>query len=141
LGSGGDRRAWPLVDLEPEDVRPGVVAHDVEVPLALGDERRVELGVQDLFRVEDRTGDELPEGVDDARPAAGHDRAGLVAQRVGGVLGKSARVENWLALRTKQRPSTATCRMVATNWSRPSAVGAQYSSIPLPYMAMRIKGM
>jgi hypothetical protein len=42
------------------------------------------------------------------------------------VAGKSFLRMNWQALSTKQRPSSATCCIVANQVSRSSAVGAQW---------------
>jgi hypothetical protein len=60
-----DRAPRTLVDREAEDVGPGVVAHDVEVVLALGDLPEVEVGAQDRFALGVRAGEDLAERRDD----------------------------------------------------------------------------
>jgi hypothetical protein len=59
-----DRELRFFIDVEAEDIRPRVVAHDIEVVLATRDVTQVQVRRQDLFAAKIRSGKHLPQGVD-----------------------------------------------------------------------------
>jgi len=68
-------------------------------------------------------------------------RSGSSPKGWGWPAGQSATRITWFAARTKQRPSWAMWRIVVRWLSQPSAVGAQYSSMPWSYIAIRAAGI
>ena len=121
----GDGTLWPLVHVQLENVRSRIMAYHIEIILAADDLRAIDLGGQDhlIFRVRSRK--KIAERIDDAAAAARNYRFGIGTINCIVIPGKSRRRLNWLQESTKQRPSTAMCRIDAPQESRPSAVGAQ----------------
>src|SRR6185437_12070842 len=83
----------------------------------------------------------LPSGLTMALPPRIRTASGESPSDTRTPAGKASLRKNWHAESTKQRPSSATCRIDGSHVLRSSAVGAQYSSTFFAYIAIRSIGM
>ena len=120
-----DCRHRSFIHLQPKYIGPGIVAHHVEIVLALGYLARIQPSTQDALAVITRTREHPSQRTHDDTAAANHDRFRIVA--LGGFVVRryAPRLIYWQADKTKQRPSSAICRIVGAQLSRSSTVGAQ----------------
>ena len=101
------------------------MTHDVKIKLAPGDITPVEFGDLDQFAIEARLHQDVPQGPDDAGSTPDQDGRRVVALDGAVVRRTVGAGQYWQAEMTKQRPSSAIVRMVGSQVSRSSTVGAQ----------------
>src|SRR5216683_783334 len=70
----GHRLIRLLVDVELKDIRPGIVAHNIQVVLASDDLGAIDLGDQNSFAVRVGSGKKIAEGIDNTTATAANER-------------------------------------------------------------------
>src|SRR4029077_17256405 len=77
-----------LINLEMKNVRPRIVANNIQIIFSTRNLRAINLRRQNWLAAGVRSSEKIPERIDDATPSSRHDRIGISSKRRGIVLGK-----------------------------------------------------